>query len=132
MAYIGSAEDARRIRKQEEEREKQKLEFEKRKQAGESNVDGAGLRQFGAGTTDVRTATLGGAKLMFHSNASVSANLTIGWQPLPMLNHQAILQRCCTFIILRIICKALERSQVAFDGNKDCSRNAKGQAQYCV
>lgn len=53
MAYIGSAEDARRIRKQEEEREKQREEFEKRKQAGESNVDGAGLRQFGAGTTDV-------------------------------------------------------------------------------
>ena len=53
MAYIGSAEDARRIRKQEEEREKQRKEFEQRKQQGESNVDGAGLRKFGAGTTDV-------------------------------------------------------------------------------
>lgn len=53
MAYIGSAEDARRIRKQEEDREKQRKEFELRRQQGESNVDGAGLRQFGAGTTDV-------------------------------------------------------------------------------
>ena len=53
MAYIGSAEDSRRIRKQQEEREKQKLEFERRKKEGESNVDGAGLRQFGAAKTDV-------------------------------------------------------------------------------
>ena len=64
MAYIGSAEDARRIRKQEEEREKQKEEFEKRKLAGESNVDGAGLRQFGAGTTDVRPSSSRGAQLV--------------------------------------------------------------------
>ena len=28
-------------------------EFEERKQKGEANVDGAGLRQFGAGSTDV-------------------------------------------------------------------------------
>ena len=53
MAYIGSAEDARRIRKQEEEREKQRKEFEERKKLGETNVDGAGLRQFGAGRAEV-------------------------------------------------------------------------------
>ena len=64
MAYIGSAEDARRIRKQEEEREKQKKEFAKRKLAGESNVDGAGLRQFGAGTTDVRLSSSKGACIL--------------------------------------------------------------------
>ena len=57
MAYIGSAEDSRRIRKQQEEREKQKLEFERRKKEGESNVDGAGLRQFGAAKTDVMFST---------------------------------------------------------------------------
>ena len=87
MAYIGSAEDSRRIAKQNEEREKSRQvfslpsfaknllqealgratetdaldlscycrkEFEERKQKGEANVDGAGLRQFGAGSTDVR------------------------------------------------------------------------------
>ena len=53
MAYIGSAEDSRRIRKQEEEREKQRKEFEERKRQGESNIDNAGLRQFGAGSTEV-------------------------------------------------------------------------------
>ena len=53
MAYIGSAEDSRRIRKQEEEREKQRKEFEERKRQGESNIDSAGLRQFGAGSTEV-------------------------------------------------------------------------------
>ena len=57
MAYIGSAEDSRRIRKQQEEREKQKLEFERRKKEGESNIDGAGLRQFGTAKTDVSTLT---------------------------------------------------------------------------
>lgn len=54
MAYIGSAEDARRIRKQEEQREQQRKEFEERKKRGESNVDSAGLRQFGAGQAEVR------------------------------------------------------------------------------
>ena len=53
QGYVGSAEDQRRIRRQEKEREEKKKEFEKAKQQSDANVDGSGLRQFGAGTSEV-------------------------------------------------------------------------------
>ena len=53
QGYVGSAEDQRRIRRQEKEREERKKQFEDKKKQSDANVDGAGLRQFGAGTAEV-------------------------------------------------------------------------------
>jgi protein FAM50 len=53
QGYVGSGEDQRRIRRQEKEREEKKKEYEKAKQQSDANVEGAGLRQFGAGTSEV-------------------------------------------------------------------------------
>ncbi|CAL8471113.1 g10655 [Coccomyxa elongata] len=56
QGYVGSAEDQRRIRRQEKEREEKKKQFEKAKQQSDANVDGSGLRQFGAGTSETLEA----------------------------------------------------------------------------
>ncbi|KAK9807062.1 hypothetical protein WJX72_012353 [[Myrmecia] bisecta] len=53
QGYVGSSEDARRIRRQEKEREEQKKKFNERIKASDANVDAAGLRQFGAGVSEV-------------------------------------------------------------------------------
>ncbi len=53
QGYVGSAEDQRRIRRQEKEREDRKKQFEDKKKQSDANVDAAGLRQFGTGTTEV-------------------------------------------------------------------------------
>lgn len=53
QGYVGSAEDQRRIRRQEKEREDRKKQFEDKKKRSDANVDAAGLRQFGAGTSEV-------------------------------------------------------------------------------
>lgn len=53
QGYVGSAEDQRRIRRQEKEREEKKKQFEKLKQQSDANVDAAGIRQFGVGTSEV-------------------------------------------------------------------------------
>ncbi len=50
QGYVGSAEDQRRIRRQEKEREDRKRQFEDKKKQSDANVDAAGLRQFGTGT----------------------------------------------------------------------------------
>ena len=53
QGYVGSAEDQRRIRRQEKEREERKKQFEEKKKQSDANVDAAGLRQFGTGTAEV-------------------------------------------------------------------------------
>jgi hypothetical protein len=55
--YVGSAEDTRRIRRQEKQREEQKKKFEDLKKQSDANVDAAGLRQFGTAKTEVRIST---------------------------------------------------------------------------
>ncbi len=55
QGYVGSGEDQRRIRRQEKEREEKKKLYEKAKEQSDANVEGAGLRQFGAGTSEVST-----------------------------------------------------------------------------
>lgn len=64
--YVGSSEDQRRILRQEKEREAQRRQFEDEKKKLENA--NAGLRQFGAGTSEVgiiqeRTLLL---RLFFH------------------------------------------------------------------
>ena len=51
--YVGSHEDMRRIRRQQEQRDKEAKEFEDRKKQSDANVTSAGLRSFGAGVSDV-------------------------------------------------------------------------------
>ncbi|CAL5228756.1 g11943 [Coccomyxa viridis] len=53
QGYVGSAEDQRRIRRQEKEREERKRQFEDKKKQSDANVDAAGLRQFGTGTSEL-------------------------------------------------------------------------------
>lgn len=54
MAYVGSGEDVRRIRRQEEKRQKEKEQFEAKKRQSDANIGGAGLRQFETGAGEVR------------------------------------------------------------------------------
>lgn len=61
--YVGSAEDQRRIARQEKERSEQRKHFEETKRKMESGA-GAGLRQFGTGTSELlehafKTETVG-------------------------------------------------------------------------
>ena len=58
QGYVGSAEDQRRIRRQEKDREERKKQFEDKKKQSDANVDGAGLRQFGTGTAEVSILSL--------------------------------------------------------------------------
>ena len=51
--YVGSSEDARRIRRQQEQREKEKAEYEAAKKKSDANVDSAGLRKFDTGSSEV-------------------------------------------------------------------------------
>ncbi|CAK0782364.1 hypothetical protein CVIRNUC_005652 [Coccomyxa viridis] len=57
QGYVGSAEDQRRIRRQEKDREERKKQFEDKKKQSDANVDGAGLRQFGTGTAELDEQT---------------------------------------------------------------------------
>ncbi len=52
--YVGTAEDSRRIMRQEKQREEQRKKYEALKKQSDANVDAAGLRQFGAAKTEVR------------------------------------------------------------------------------
>ncbi len=54
QGYVGSGEDQRRISRYEKQREEKKRNFEKQKQQSDANVDNAGLRVFGAGTSEAR------------------------------------------------------------------------------
>ncbi len=53
QGYVGNAEDVRRIRRQEKQRESEKKKFEDMRKASAANIDAAGLRQFGAGASEV-------------------------------------------------------------------------------
>lgn len=53
QGYVGSSEDKRRIARQEKQREEERKKFEDRKKQSDANVNAAGLRQFGAGSTEV-------------------------------------------------------------------------------
>lgn len=53
QGYVGNAEDVRRIRRQEKQRESEKKKFEDLRKASAANIDAAGLRQFGAGASEV-------------------------------------------------------------------------------
>ena len=50
---MGTSEDVRRIRRQQEKREKEKAEYEAAKKQSNANVDAAGLRKFDTGTNEV-------------------------------------------------------------------------------
>ena len=56
--YVGSSEDSRRIRRQQEQREKERAEYEAAKKQSGANVDAAGLRKFDTGSSEVRRAQL--------------------------------------------------------------------------
>jgi protein FAM50 len=53
--YVGTAEDARRIMRQEKQREEQRKKYEALKKQSDANVDAAGLRQFGSAKTEVQS-----------------------------------------------------------------------------
>lgn len=54
QGYVGSGEDQRRISRYEKDREEKKRKFEAQKQQSDANIDAAGLRVFGAGTSEAR------------------------------------------------------------------------------
>ena len=53
QGYVGNAEDQKRIARYEKQRQEKAAEFEKQKKQSDANVDAAGLRVFGAGTSEV-------------------------------------------------------------------------------
>ena len=55
QGYVGSGEDVRRIRRQEQQREEERKKTEAEKQQREANVSAAGFRQFGKGAAEVHT-----------------------------------------------------------------------------
>jgi len=56
QGYVGGAEDVQRIRRQEKKREEEKKKFEEQKKRSDANVDAAGIKQFGAGKMEARSA----------------------------------------------------------------------------
>ena len=53
QGYVGSGEDVRRIRRQEQQLEDERKKREAEKQQREANVSAAGFRQFGKGAAEV-------------------------------------------------------------------------------
>jgi Tfp pilus assembly protein PilE len=53
QGWVRSNADLQKIRRQEKKREEQKKDFEDQQQQGKDKVAGAGLRQFGASTSEV-------------------------------------------------------------------------------
>lgn len=53
QGYVGSGEDVRRIRRQEQQLEEERKKREAEKQQREANVSAAGFRQFGKGAAEV-------------------------------------------------------------------------------
>ena len=53
QGYVGSGEDVRRIRRQEQQLEEERKKRETEKQQREANVSAAGFRQFGKGAAEV-------------------------------------------------------------------------------
>ncbi|KAL3160096.1 hypothetical protein ABBQ32_010874 [Trebouxia sp. C0010 RCD-2024] len=59
QGYVGSGEDVRRIRRQEQQLEEERKKREAEKQQREANVSAAGFRQFGKGAAEALEAALG-------------------------------------------------------------------------
>ncbi len=53
QGYVGSGEDVRRIRRQEQQLEEERTKREAEKQQRDANVSAAGFRQFGKGAVEV-------------------------------------------------------------------------------
>lgn len=53
QGYVGSGEDVRRIRRQEQQLEEERKKREAEKQQRDANVSAAGFRQFGKGAAEV-------------------------------------------------------------------------------
>ncbi len=53
QGYVGSGEDVRRIRRQEQQLEEERTNREAEKQQRDANVSAAGFRQFGKGAVEV-------------------------------------------------------------------------------
>lgn len=58
QGYVGSGEDVRRIRRQEQQLEEERKKREAEKQQCEANVSSAGFRQFGKGAAEVHWSPL--------------------------------------------------------------------------
>lgn len=56
QGYVGSGEDVRRIRRQEQQLEEERKKRETEKQQRDANVSAAGFRQFGKGATEASQA----------------------------------------------------------------------------
>lgn len=78
QGYVGNAEDVRRIRRQEKQRESEKKKFEDLRKASAANIDAAGLRQFGAGASEVGLHNW----LVSRSSSSRTLCLTLFYSPL--------------------------------------------------
>ncbi len=51
--YVGTAEDSARIRRMGKKREEERKKFEEERRMRQERIDGAGLRKFGAASTEV-------------------------------------------------------------------------------
>lgn len=54
QGYVGNSQDVTRIRRQQKQREEQRKKFEELKNQSKAKVEAAGLRRFGAGSSEVR------------------------------------------------------------------------------
>lgn len=59
QGYVGSGEDVRRIRRQEQQLEEERTKREAEKQQKDANVSAAGFRQFGKGAVETLEAAIG-------------------------------------------------------------------------
>lgn len=75
QGYVGSGEDVRRIRRQEQQLEEERSKREAEKQQREANVSAAGFRQFGKGAAEVKRCSLLSVILKTCSNFVPSAFL---------------------------------------------------------
>ena len=70
QGWVGSNADLQRIRKEEKRREEQKKQFEEQQKQGKDKVSAAGLRQFGASTSEVRARSFSGGRVLWHGYTS--------------------------------------------------------------
>ena len=76
QGYVGSGEDVRRIRRQEQQLEEERKKREAEKQQREANVSAAGFRQFGKGAAEVKSFALVLVILKAHSGLTAYAFLS--------------------------------------------------------
>ena len=75
QGYVGSGEDVRRIRRQEQQLEEERSKREAEKQQREANVSAAGFRQFGKGAAEVHLCPYSSVTLKISSVLTPSAFL---------------------------------------------------------